>query len=119
MKKYATTKEQCQNSINTRNGNLCTQCGSVLEPIETVDNSNNPTFWAGCMKCSKIDAGTTKEVFEISKWLVEERNYVAYSFMHREKQENIDYWRKCQIGGTASFVRDILNKQKELELSSV
>ncbi len=61
--KYQITKKQCQESIR----GICSYCGGKLEPIETVDNSGNPTFWVGCVPCGVFDNGTDPKTYEIAK----------------------------------------------------
>ena len=74
---YKITKERCQNSIDSTEY-ICDYCGGKLEPIETVDNSNNPTFWTGCKSCSRFTAGCPPTVFEIAKRMVEEHHFRYY-----------------------------------------
>ena len=50
VKEYRTTKEECQRRIDER-ACVCPGCGGPIIPFETVDNSGNPTFWAGCEHC--------------------------------------------------------------------
>ena len=73
--KYQTTKEECQNKINKDSPIVCSLCGGKLEPIETVDNSRNPTFWRGCLECSRFNGGVSPSVYEIASKLVDERNF--------------------------------------------
>jgi len=113
-KQYQTTKEECQKRIDNKDGNLCTRCGNKLHPIETVDNSDNPTFWSGCSDCGFFDGGTTKEIYQISERMVNERNFRAYSYMQREDYDS-DYWVKSQISGTFLVVRDILRLKEEIK----
>lgn len=113
---YKTTKRQCQQQINKWQ-NVCTQCGGVLTPIKTVDNSGDPTYWAGCESCQKFDNGTKEHIYKIASRMVDERHFTAYNYEQQpnkeEKPEQFDYWRKGQIGGTVSIVSDILRFEKE------
>lgn len=43
-----------ENWAKALEGKVCGICGGKVEPISTVDNSNNPTYWPGCMKCSRF-----------------------------------------------------------------
>jgi hypothetical protein len=70
MIKYQITKEECANRCV---GRVCCRCGEPLIPIETVDNSNNPTFWAGCLSCSIFSPGTTMKMYNTAKEL--HKNY--------------------------------------------
>ena len=116
-KVYQTTKEDCQAAIDL-NGCVCSQCGGILTPIETVDNSNNPTFWQGCEPCCRFDYGVKKIVFEIAKELVTKENYVHYSHMDNPDSKGKDdhykkYWQDTQIGGASHLVRDVLRLHKQ------
>lgn len=111
MKEYITTKEQCQEIINKYNC-VCNQCGGQLEPIETVDNIDRPTYWSGCMSCGLFTHGVSKETHDIAKYLVDERRYVAYHWMDTPKKEDTEryaYWRLSQIAGACYIVRDVLS----------
>ena len=116
-KMYQITKKQCQSDIDKRMPIICTSCGGKIEPIETVDNANQPTFWSGCKKCMKFDNGTIPKIYEISVKMVDEKHFWAYHFdsmPDKEKEpEKFDYWRKSQISGTVDVVIDVL------ELSSL
>lgn len=116
VKEYKTSYEQCKNMIS----GVCSCCGGELEPLETVDNSDAPTFWSGCKDCNRFDWGCIPEVHQIAKYMVEKRNHVHYSHMNRpgakhyDTPEYADYYNKSQIGGTASFVAEILRVQRYL-----
>ena len=111
-KEYRTTKEQCQSNIDKRMPIICTCCGGKIEPIGTVDNSHNPTFWQGCNECMKFDNGTSPQIYETAVKMVDERHFRAYSFNEMPDKEKdpsgFDYWRKSQIGGTVGVVSDVL-----------
>lgn len=113
-KQYQTTKEECQQRIDSTTHNSCTRCGNKIHPIETVNNSGNPTFWSGCSDCGFFDGGTTNEIYQISQRMVNERSFRAYSHMKREDYD-LDYWTKSQISGTVSIVRDILQFKDEIK----
>lgn len=114
---YQTTKEQCQANIDRRMPIVCTSCGGKIEPIETVDNANNPTFWQGCLSCMKFDNGTTPNVYGIAARMVDDRDFRAYSHNPKPIKDNdplmFDYWRKSQISGTVSVVEDIIRFYNE------
>lgn len=113
---YDITKERCQTMID-RSPVVCPCCGGKLEPLETVNNSGVPTFWAGCAACQSFSWGFSPEVFKIANHMVRERHYQHYSHMPRlfnPTPAEEDYWYKSQIGGTCSLVSTILNLQKEL-----
>lgn len=120
-KVYQITKEGCQDMINTF-GYVCPRCGGTLEPIETVDNSDNPTFWSGCKSCSHFDWGVEPEVFQVAKRMVEKYNFIPYSHMdppgvrkvgHVEGYE--EYYWKSQIGGACTLIQQIFRVQRDLK----
>lgn len=83
---YKITREHCQKMID-ENGNVCSQCGAVLTPIDTVDNAGDPTFWIGCMPCGRFDHGVPELIQRMAKYLVTERNYRAYNYEPEPRQE--------------------------------
>ena len=108
---YQTTKEQCQNNIDKRGNIVCSSCGGKLEPIETVDNSRNPTFWQGCTNCEIFDNGVNPEIYKTAVEMVDNNNFRAYNFDEKPKDETsfeFDYWRKSQIKGVTRIVQDII-----------
>lgn len=113
-KVYRTTKDKCQSMIS----GVCSCCGGELKPMETVDNSDHPTYWAGCEACNRFDWGIPVEIFQIAKFMVEKRNYVHYSHIDKpgtnnyETPEYADYYTKIQIAGTASMISEILRVQR-------
>lgn len=107
---YNVTKEECQKNIDKHN-NVCCRCSGKLEPIETVDNSGQPTFWIGCKKCMVFTHGTIMKIYETSKKMVED-GYIHYTFEHCPKDRNSDeytFWKNNQISGTVRIVEKILN----------
>lgn len=115
-KVYQTTYEQCRKTIS----GVCSCCGGELKPLETVDNSGNPTWWAGCEPCSRFDAGVSPEIYAIAKYLVDETGYVSYSHMRSPKPDNAEYakyYRASQICGAASLVDKIFRIQNRLSAS--
>jgi hypothetical protein len=115
IKEYRTTKEQCQSSIK----GVCHGCGGELQPVETIDNSGHPTFWAACLKCDKFDYGCDPHIFEIAKIMVTEHHHVTYPSMAKpeEIKEELykEYWLSSQIRGTCGLVRTILNIHNQLK----
>lgn len=103
---YSTTKEQCEKTIY----GVCSGCGGKLEPMETVDNSGNPTFWGGCNVCGCFDWGVDRKVFEIAELMVKNYYHVQYSHMQRpnENDSTYSYWLSSQIRGTSGLVNLIL-----------
>jgi len=112
MTQYQITKEQCQKSIH----GVCEGCGGKLEPIETVNNSGNPTYWVGCNHCSCFRSGVEREYFEIARELIEGNEMVQYSHMKRRDYEDdpdrLLYWLDSQ---TAGLSRDIKMIHRRIE----
>ena len=111
--KYQITQEQCQKNIS----GVCGGCGGKLEPIETVDNSGNPTYWIGCNHCSCFRSGVEKEYFEIARELIEHNEMVPYSHMQRSDYENdpdrLLYWLDSQTAGLSHSIKRIHQMLKE------
>jgi hypothetical protein len=109
-KVYRITKEECQKQIDEL-GNVCDRCGRNLVPIETVDNSNAPTFWEGCMhgeKYGHYTSGVKKEIYEIAKKMVLDgnQNYSSVDFLRKKDwfMENVSYF--CGILRTAEYYKN-------------
>lgn len=96
------SKEECQNLINPEY--VCTGCGGKIEPIETVDNLNNPTYWTGCKKCQRFDVGTSKIIFAIARQMVSTHNLIRYP--HKDRSD-ID-WLESQTRGAVSIVSEVI-----------
>lgn len=115
-KKYKITFAECAEKIF----GVCDGCGGKLEPLETVDNSGDPTFWAGCKSCQKFCWGVKKEVYDIAKVMVEDEGYRAYSHMEDPRhnknvmQEQIDYYLTSQKSGACNTVAHILRLSEKL-----
>ena len=111
MPEYQTTKEQCQQEIDAT-GHVCKYCGGKLEPIDTVDNARNPTFWIGCMTCERFGHGCSPETFKTAKRLVEECGFYYYK---SDNSASDEYNKKCNIAKAAEVIEDI----ERLKQSSV
>lgn len=108
--KYVTTREECQKNIDARNY-VCSGCGGMIVPIETVDNAGRPTFWAGCLQCSCFDFGVPKEIYETARDLVINRNHVQYRHLgdaYGKRGGELQNWQRSQIRGTSTFVIQVL-----------
>lgn len=114
---YITTKEECQKQIDNHSDFVCSSCGRKLSPIETVDNSDRPTYWSGCEPCGHYDNGVRREVFLIAKEMVEKHYHVHYSHITGRdgSPEEQDYYFRSQIRGTANFIARIFYVQKEIK----
>lgn len=116
IKEYKTTKEECQERIDMTPV-VCPGCGGVIVPLETVDNSGDPTFWAGCNKCDQFTNGFPPNVFEIAKKMVHEHNhqpYRSHSFPYNGTDAEKEYYYESQIRGTCSEVALVLRLNAQL-----
>lgn len=104
---YKTTYDQCRSMIS----GICSRCGGSLEPIETVDNAGDPTFWQGCKSCCVFCSGVTPEVYRVAKKMVESRYFRPYSHIEEDSKDTEDIKQhklKSQIGGACDVVADVL-----------
>lgn len=67
MNTYVMTKEECEHKIT----GVCEGCGQPLSAIETVDNSNHPTYWQGCQSCSCFRQGVDPKHYRVAIRLME------------------------------------------------
>ncbi|KKL59291.1 hypothetical protein LCGC14_2216780, partial [marine sediment metagenome] len=83
-----------------------------LTLIETVDNSNAPTYWCGCKKCMVFDNGVQPKIYEIAKKMVIEKYFRPYSHSDEPirvtEPKQYEYWLKSQIRGTINVVDNII-----------
>jgi len=103
---YMISKQECADGIS----GVCSRCGGQLEPLETVDNARNPTYWGGCKSCMRFDDGVTPEVYATAKAMVED-GFRPYRHMSAETGDDEDmkrYKARVQIGGACSIVRQVL-----------
>ena len=111
-KQYQTTAEQCAKIIH----GVCSQCGGELVPIETVDNSGAPTFWAGCEECQRFCWGVSRRLWEIAREMVVRHNLTPYEFednpRESKREKEIDwyarYYMESQISGSIDTVQRII-----------
>lgn len=114
---YIVTKEQCQQDIDSKPPVVCPRCGGKIEPVETVDNSNRPTFWRACLNCDHLDYGVPVEVFLTAKTLFEKHHKRPYRHLEEPSTEltgKYKYYKECQIGGLSSEVQTMLQVYKEI-----
>ncbi len=111
IKKYITSKEECRKHIK----GVCESCGGELEPIETEDNSGNPTFWVGCKHCQKFRWGIDKMYFDIARELVVKGEIIPYQYnsMNSLKEINKEYWIEEQTSSLSHSILLIHNMIKE------
>ena len=104
--KYKITKEQCRTHIS----GVCSRCGGEIAPMETVDNSGDPTFWPGCEKCMTFDHGVDEKIFKTAAKLFD-GGYLHYSHIDHnttDDEETKRYKNGSQISGTCGLVRYVL-----------
>jgi len=102
---YKTTREQCAAEIV---GVVCSGCGGQLEPIETVDNSDHPTFWPGCMACSKFNYGVDPKIFRVARRLVESYYVLRYSRLREGDYQYLE----SQTDGASNIVLRVLHEAR-------
>jgi len=105
-KKYQTSREDCQKTIK----GVCPGCGGLVEPIETVNNSDEPTFWAGCKTCHEFCSGVNPTVFKVARHMVEREGLVAYQYLkeYDGDEEMVDYCLRGQTKGACEIVKRVL-----------
>ena len=111
---YKITKEHCAKKIS----GVCSQCGGKVEPLETVDNAGDPTYWNGCNKCQKFDNGVEPELYEIARRMVTERNFRYNNYIIDKENDSVEkkqYNLECQISSACGVVRDVLFYYKSPE----
>lgn len=114
--KYIITREQCQKNIDASK-HVCSGCGGEIEPIETVDNADRPTFWPGCLKCSVYEYGVPKDIYETAKDLVLNDYHIQYSHLgnsYGKTGEELQRWQRSQIRGTSGLVNKVLRVYNEI-----
>lgn len=114
MTVYKTTFEQCKKRIGK--DDVCEGCGGKLEPIKTVDNSGDPTFWIGCKHCMCFRGGIKKEYWEIARQLVKEGTLIPYSFLQKGEKdtpEKLEYYLDSQTAGLSYNIGYIHRLLKE------
>lgn len=107
-KVYRTTIHECQIMIGDK---VCRSCGGELTPLETEDNSGNPTYWSGCISCQRFDNGVDENVFKIAKDMVDKHHYISYSYMGvKENYPESEWaeWYRSQYSGTCGTVQLVL-----------
>lgn len=113
--KYVTTKKECQAKIV----GVCEGCGGKLQPIRTVDNSNNPTYWGGCKHCSCFRTGVEKKYWEIARKLILDNQLIPYPHMNKHEYENtserFSYWLDSQTAKLSHNISLIDRLLKEYE----
>lgn len=113
-KKYQITKEECQERIS----GVCEGCGGNLEPIETVNNADEPTFWVGCRHCMCFRSGVKRIYWEIARQLVESEKMLPYRYHPiNNSPEELDYYYDRQTAGLSrniALIHKLLKEKMEI-----
>ena len=107
---YRISKEECQKNIS----GVCRYCGRELGPIATHDNAGDPTYWAGCMECCRVNNGTDRGVYKIAKRLVDD-GFFYYNCldMPDDNEETRRMNLRTQVSGACIIVDKVLKLNKE------
>ncbi|KKK76731.1 hypothetical protein LCGC14_2860680 [marine sediment metagenome] len=105
--RYQITKAECRKRIQ----GVCEGCGGHLEPIKTVNNANEPTYWVGCLDCSCFRGGIEKKYFVVARKLVESGEFAPYDSMskhdYEDSEEKLKYYYDSQTASASWLVRRI------------
>lgn len=114
MTDYIISKSRCLGSIM----GVCPGCGGALTAIETVDNSNMPTYWSGCESCATFSSGVPEEVYRIACYLIKTDGEIVYRHMDNPRDRTdpgyLQYWESVQIKGMCSLVQRVLYLKEHL-----
>jgi hypothetical protein len=110
---YQVTKKQCQEQINARNY-VCDRCGRKIVPLKTVNNSGEPTYWAGCMHGQKqkgawghFTSGVPKKIYTLAVKLVLEDD-MEFGMSYEDKElGDFDYAFQNAVREACDKVRQI------------
>lgn len=108
---YQTTYLQCKEKIGDV---VCDGCGGVVEPIETVNNSGEPTYWSGCKHCNSFTSGVNRRAFEVGRILVavDDRNEYKPKIDYAKDVDRLESWLDTE---TRAFSRLVCRIQFLLE----
>ena len=95
-KKYQTTKSQCQEKIDKVIDGVCGGCGGKVTPLETVDNSGEPTYWAGCEHCSIFTYPVSVRLYKTAQALLDDHEYVYEMQPYKATDDELSYWRDTE-----------------------
>lgn len=111
--KYQVTKKECQAEIDKLN-NVCDKCGRKIKPIKTVNNADEPTYWAGCFHGAtgkgawgNFTSGVKKEIYDLAVKLVLEDGS-GFGMKYEDKEtKDFDYAFNNAVGRACDTVRHI------------
>lgn len=111
--KFIVTKKQCKENIE-KLGNVCDRCGRNLQPLRTVDNSGNPTYWIGCMHGQKekgawghFTNGASKSTYNLAVKLVLENDRRFGITRDDIELGDFDYAFQNAVSRAVLVIRDI------------
>ena len=106
---YQVTRAECQKSI--KEGFVCEGCGGKVEPIKTVNNANEPTYWAACLQCNHYTHGIEETYFKVARKIVEGGFITPLRYMNKCDYENtpekLAYYLAMQTSALSYDVRRI------------
>lgn len=115
-KVYAITKEQCQAQIDKKENGVCPGCGGQITPLETVNNSGEPTYWAGCEHCQVFTYPVDKMIFDIADRVVKDGSVIRYNRKpYQATEEDLEYWLDTERRGVCEYVSTIFRTKALLE----
>lgn len=100
---YQTTKKNCQAKID-KNPGVCPGCGGAVTPIETVDNADNPTFWAGCESCMVFTYTVSERLYKTAQALLDYGEYRYEPRPYDASEGELEYWRSSESRGLCSRI---------------
>jgi hypothetical protein len=122
--KYEQSKKECQKKIDELN-NVCDRCGKKIVPLKTVNNSGEPTYWAGCLhgdkECGHFTHGVTKETFDLATKLVLENSY-DFGLQHNDEEIGFVYawenavYRNCDKLKHIEYIKNAIPRYCKEEL---
>lgn len=110
MTKYIITKKECAKFCV---GKVCPGCGKPIEPLETVDNAYNPTYWSGCSRCGRFTCGTTPLLFKTAKIMSEMKHHHFDVDIPKKERK---YLLSNQLFDLSSIINDVLSAYERAKL---
>lgn len=105
-KVYQITAERCQESIDKVVNGVCPGCGGKVTPIETIDNSGAPTYWAGCDHCSVFTYPVKPKLYRTAQMLIDDGEFRYNSRpYYNASEEELEYWRTEESMGLCSRIQ--------------
>ena len=116
-RKYVVNKKECAKKCV---GRVCQQCGRALKPIETTDNSHNPTYWTGCELCCIFNVGVSPGLYKVAAMMVNNHNFGSYPhLMFTKDPDKNSYHRDKNTGQASDVVFQVIMCIKRLGLQKL